>query len=178
METWVNKHKIFEGRIFSVFKGEVQLDDGTLVQREMIDHHGGVAIVPVLGDSVILIRQFRIATNRIMMEIPAGRLEGDESPLDRATAELEEEIGYRAGRLELAHTYFSSAGFTNERMHIYLAFDLEKTAQNLEFDERIELIHLPIRDLEAMLVAGEIEDAKTIIGLRALLAYLHRNSAI
>jgi ADP-ribose pyrophosphatase len=110
------------------------------------------------------------------MEIPAGRLEGPESPLERATAELEEEIGYRAGRLELAHTYYSSAGFTNERMHIYLAFDLVKTAQNLESDERIELVEVPIKAIVGMLEAGEIEDAKTIIGLRAVMAYINRNN--
>jgi len=172
METWVSKQKRFEGQIFSVSVGEARLDDGTLVSREMVAHHGGVAVVPVLGDAVILIRQFRIAININILEIPAGRLKGDEDPAVRARIELEEEVGYRAGQLELAHTYFSSAGFTNERMRIFLAFDLEQTTQKLEFDERIEIVHIPINDIAGMLAAGEIEDAKTIIGLRALLARL------
>ena len=172
METWVRKERKFEGRIFAVDAGEARLDDGTLVGREMVAHRGGVAVVPVVEDWVILIRQFRIAINRHILEIPAGRLEGDEAPAERALAELEEEVGYRAGRLVLAHTYFASAGFTNERMHIYLAFDLQKTAQNLEFDEWVEIVFLPIGEIAARLATGEIEDAKTIIGLRALLAHL------
>ena len=174
METWVRKERKFAGHIFAVDVGEARLDDGTLVSREMVAHHGGVAVVPVLGDSVILIRQYRIVVEKEMLEIPAGRLEGDEPPEARARTELEEEVGYRAGELVLAHSYFSSAGFTDERMHIYLAFDLVETARNLEFDERIEVVKVPIKAIGGMLEAGEIEDAKTIIGLRALLAHLQQ----
>ena len=83
-------------------------------------------------------------------------------------------MGYQARELVLAHSYFSSAGFTDERMHIYLAFDLVETARNLEFDERIEVVKVPIKAIGGMLEAGEIEDAKTIIGLRALLAHLQQ----
>lgn len=172
METWVSKQKQFAGQIFSVTAGKARLDDGTLVPREMVEHHGGVAVVPVVDDAVILIRQFRIAISASILELPAGRLEGDEDPAFRAQAELEEEAGYRAGRLELAHSYFSSAGFTNERMWIFLAFDLEESTQKLEFDERIEIVKVPIKEIARRLAVGEIEDAKTIIGLRALLARL------
>lgn len=172
METWVSKERKFEGHIFAVDVGEARLDDGTWVSREMVAHHGGVAVVPVLGDSVILVRQYRIVVEKEILEIPAGRLEGDEPPEARAKAELEEEVGYQAGELMLAHSYFSSAGFTDERMHIYLAFDLTETARKLEFDERIEVVKVPIKVIAGMLASGEIEDAKTIIGLRALLAYL------
>ncbi len=172
MEVWISKQKKFEGVIFSVVQGHAQLDDGSLVSREMVEHHGGVAVVPVLGNDVVLIRQYRIAIGETILEIPAGRLEGDEMPEVRARAELEEEIGCRAGELVLAHRYFSTAGFTNERMFVYLAFDLEKTARKLEFDERIEVVTVPIGDVPGMLAEGEIEDAKTIIGLRALLAHM------
>lgn len=171
METWVKKERRFEGRIFAVDVGEARLDDGSLAVREMVAHHGGVAVVPVLGDDVILIRQYRIVVGKEILEIPAGRLEGDEPPEARARAELEEEIGYWAGKLVLAHSYFSSAGFTDERMHVYLAFDPVETARNPEFDERIEVVRVPIKAITGMLAAGEIEDAKTIIGLQALLAY-------
>ena len=170
METWVSKERKFAGQIFAVDVGEAQLDDGTLVPREMVAHHGGVAVVPVLDDKVILIRQYRIVVGKTLLELPAGRLEGDEPPEARARAELEEETGYQAGRLELAHSYFSSAGFTDERMYIYLAFDLVATARRLEFDERIEVVAVPIDKIEGLLASGAIEDAKTIIGLQALLA--------
>jgi ADP-ribose pyrophosphatase len=172
METWVSKERKFEGRIFAVDVGEARLDDGSLAVREMVAHHGGVAVVPVLGEDVVLIRQYRIVVGKALLEIPAGRLEGDEPPEARARAELEEEVGYRAGELVLAHSYFSSAGFTDERMHVYLAFDLVETTRNPEFDERIEVVRVPIKAIAGMLAAGEIGDAKTIIGLRALLAYL------
>lgn len=172
MENWVHKERMFEGRIFSVAAGMVMLDNGTLAPREIVAHPGGVAVVPVLDDKVILIRQYRIAVEKEILEIPAGKLEGDETPENRARAEMEEEIGYRAGKLVLAHAYYSSAGFTDERMHIYLAFDLEKTAQNLEFDERIEVFNQPIGGIPAKLAANEFEDAKTIIGLQALLTFL------
>jgi ADP-ribose pyrophosphatase len=175
METWVSKERQFSGQIFAVDVGEARLDDGTLVPREMVAHHGGVAVVPVLGDEVILIRQYRIVVGQTLLELPAGRLEGDEPPEMRARAELEEETGYQAGKLVLAHAYFSSAGFTDERMHIYLAFDLVATARKPEFDERIEVVTVPITAIGRLLAGGEIEDAKTIIGLRALLAYLANN---
>lgn len=169
METWVARQTIYEGHIFSVVTGQVQLDDGQLARREVVTHYGGVAVVPVLGDEVILIRQYRIAIGRSLLELPAGRLEGEESPAYRAQQELEEEIGYRAGRLVLAASYFSSAGFTNERMHIFLAYDLWATAVSPEFDERIQPVRIPIAALPQMLANREIEDAKTIIGLRELL---------
>ncbi|MCB9420388.1 MAG: NUDIX hydrolase [Ardenticatenaceae bacterium] len=171
METWVNKERKFAGQIFAVDVGEARLDDGTLAPREMVAHHGGVAAVPVLGDEVVLIRQYRVVVEQEILEIPAGRLEGNEPPEARAQAELMEEVGYQAKKMVLAHSYFSSAGFTDERMHIFLAFDLTATARNLEFDERIEVVRVPIAAIAGMLAAGEIEDAKTIIGLRALLAY-------
>jgi ADP-ribose pyrophosphatase len=172
METWVDRETIHKGAIFSVVKGQVRLDDGQLAGREVVVHHGGVAVVPVLDDCVILIRQFRIAVGREMLELPAGRLEGDEPPEYRARRELEEEIGYTAGKLTLAASYFSSAGFTDERMSIFLAFDLAETAVSPEFDERIEPVKIPLTALPLMLANHEIEDAKTLIGLRELLAYL------
>ena len=172
METWIRRETVYQGRIFSLLVGETRLDDGRVVIREMVQHNGGVAVVPVLDDSVILVRQFRIAIGRSLLELPAGRLEGDEAPEQRARLELEEETGYRAGRMVLAASYYSSVGFTDERMFIFLAFDLEATAQNLEFDERIEIVKWPIATLENRLAAHEIEDAKTIIGLRALLAQI------
>jgi ADP-ribose pyrophosphatase len=171
MEAWIKKERKFAGQIFAVDVGEARLDDGTVVLREMVAHHGGVAVVPVLEDAVILIKQYRIVVEKEILEIPAGRLEGNEPPEARARAELEEEVGYQAGELVLAHSYFSSAGFTDERMYIYLAFDLSETARNLEFDERIDMVRVPIAAIAGMLAAGEIEDAKTIIGLQALLAY-------
>jgi ADP-ribose pyrophosphatase len=170
MEQWINRQKIFEGRIFDVEGGDAMLEDGRIVRREVVTHDGGVGIVPVLGDKVLLIRQFRIAVDEFILEIPAGRREGREPPDHRAALELEEEIGYRAKNFQLLASYYSSAGFTNERMFIYLATDLQKVGQALEADEQIEIVPVPITEVTRMLAEGRIIDAKTIIGLREFLA--------
>lgn len=172
METWIEKQTAFEGKIFSVSTGRVRLDDGSEVRRDIIEHHGGTAIVPVLGDGILLIRQFHIAIERDLLELPAGRLEPNEDPLDCAARELEEEIGYRANKLIPIASYFASVGNSNERMHLFLALDLEKTERRLEYDERIGEILMPIAVVREKLAKQEFEDSKTIIGLREALAYL------
>ena len=174
METWVRREQRYEGKIISLWVGKARLDDGAVVDREMVSHPGGVAIIPVLDDSVILIRQFRIAVGREILELPAGRLEEGEDPESSARRELEEEIGYRAGQMVPAASYYSSAGFTDERMHLFLAFQLQRTEERPEPDERIQQVRLPIAEIERMLAGAEFEDSKTIIGLRELLAYLAR----
>lgn len=171
MEQWIKRETVFEGRIFNVEAGEAVQEDGRVVQREVVTHDGGIAIVPLLGDQVLLIRQFRIAVERVMLELPAGRREGSEPPDYRAARELEEETGYRAEYLHLLASYYSSAGFTNERMFIYLATGLQEVGQVLESDEQIELAPVPLSDIPDLLAAGEIVDAKTIIGLRELLSH-------
>lgn len=170
MERWINRQKLFEGRIFDVEGGDAQLEDGRLVRREVVTHDGGVGIVPLLGDKVLLIRQFRIAVDEVILEIPAGRREGQEPPEYRAARELEEETGYRAGALQLLASYFSSAGFTNERMFIYLATELQEVGQSLETDEQIEIVPVPLAEIPGLIAGGRIVDAKTLIGLRELLA--------
>lgn len=150
------------------------LDNGETAIREYIRHPGGVAIVPVIGDDVILIRQFRIAIGRELFELPAGRLEPDEDPAECARRELEEEIGYRAKELVPLATYFSSVGFTDERMHIFLAPEPQKAKARLEVDERIQKAVMPVEQVRQTLDAQGFEDAKTIVGLREFLAYRER----
>ena len=171
MEKWIHKEEKYKGKIFSLLSGEVQLDNGELVIRDIIHHKGGVAIVPIWDNSVVLINQFRISIEREILELPAGRLEGNDTPEACARRELEEEIGFRAGQLFLATSYYSSVGFTDERMHIFFAFQLEKVAIRLEPDERVKAIYIPIIDVRKKLENNEFEDSKTIIGLRALLAH-------
>ena len=171
MEKWIKQEEIYKGKIFSLWGGQVALDNGKVAVREYIRHLGGVGIVPVIDGNVILIHQFRIAIGRELIELPAGRLEANEEPLNCAARELEEEIGYRAGRLIPLASYFSSVGFSNERMHLYLALDLEKTERRLEADERIREVIMPLEEVRKRLANQEFEDSKTIIGLREALAY-------
>ena len=174
MENWITQREIHKGKIFSLWGGTVALDNGDTAIREYVRHPGGVAIVPVVDQNVILIRQFRIAIEREVIELPAGLREPDEEPVACAARELEEEIGYRAHELIPLASFFSSVGFANERMHIFLALNPEKTTLKLEADERLREVIMPIESVRAKLDAQEFEDAKTIIGLRELLAYLDR----
>ena len=172
MEKWITKREIHKGKIFSLWGGNVSLDNGETAVREYVRHPGGVAIVPVVENGVILIHQFRIAIERELLELPAGLLEPGEEPVHCASRELEEEIGYRARHLIPLASYFSSVGFADERMYIFLALDLEKTTLNRQADERMREITMPVEEIRKKLTTQEFEDAKTIIGLREYLAYL------
>lgn len=177
METWVSKDALYRGKIVTLEVGDVRIDDGSLAKREVVLHPGGVGVVPVVDDYVILVKQFRIAINRDIVEIPAGRLEPNEAPESTACREMIEEIGYEVGRLVHVASCYCSPGFTNELDHIYLAFDLKKTVAQPEHDERIEQVIIPIAELPGMLARGEFDDAKTIVGLQALLVHLATNGS-
>lgn len=170
METWIDSNTVYAGKLVTVKVGPVRLDDGREATREVVEHNGGVVIVPALGDSVLLVRQFRIALGKEMLELPAGKLEGDEDPLERAHRELEEETGHRAGRMIPAGHFYPSCGFLTEKLHLFLAMDLEKTQQNLDWDEVIEVVEMPLSEIRKELRANAFDDAKTIIGLHTLLA--------
>ena len=174
MEKWIKNEEIYKGKIFSLWGGQVVLDDGEFAIREYIKHSGGVAMVPVLDGNIILIRQFRISIERELIELPAGRLEPNEDPMSCASRELEEEIGYRAKKLIPIASYFASVGNSNERMYLFLALDLDKTKPRLESDERIREIVMPIKKVKEKLDNQEFEDSKTIIGLREALAYFEK----
>jgi len=175
METWIAKEEIHKGKIFSLWGGKVSLDNGDTAVREYVRHPGGVAIVPVVDNNVILIQQFRIAIGREVIELPAGLLEPEEEPIQCAARELEEELGYRARELVPLASFYSSVGFADERMHIFLAVEPEKTRLKRDPDERIREIFMPTEMIADRLAAQAFEDAKTIIGLREFLAYLERN---
>jgi ADP-ribose pyrophosphatase len=176
MEKWTKKEEIHKGRIFSLWGGEVSLDHGDTAVREYVRHPGGVAIVPVVDHSVILIRQFRITIERDLIELPAGLLEPGEQPVQCAARELEEETGYRPKELIPLASYFSSVGFADERMHIFLALDPEKASLKLQPDERIRQVLMPVQSIREKLDSQVFEDAKTIIGLREFLAYREKNA--
>ncbi|WKZ48078.1 MAG: NUDIX hydrolase [Anaerolineales bacterium] len=176
MEKWIQQEEIYKGRIFSLWGGQVSLDNGETAVREYIRHSGGVAVVPVIDGNVVLIRQFRISIERELIELPAGRLELNEDPMSCAARELEEEVGYRSKKLIPIASYFASVGNSNERMYLFLALGLEKTKRRLEDDERIREIIIPIETVRAKLANQEFEDSKTLIGLREALEYLERNN--
>jgi len=172
MEQWIENQVIYDGAVFRVRTGEVALEDGTRARREVIEHPGGVAVLPFTGESVILVRQYRIAIGKAILEIPAGKREGDEDPALCGMRELIEETGYRAGRLLDAGAVYATVGYCSEKIHLYLALDLEHVGQNLDVEERIELVTLPLAEVRQGLKGHRFEDAKTVVGLHALLQYL------
>lgn len=170
MERWLERQEIFAGRVFSVASGTAALQDGTRTQRDVVFHNGGVAIAAVDSDHIVMIKQFRIAVNETLLELPAGMLESGEQPEARALKELAEETGYLASTIELMTDYYVSPGYTTERMRIYYATGLTYRGQALEGDERLEVLHVPLTEARRMLESAEVRDSKTIIGLRALFA--------
>ncbi len=164
-EKTVKSKLIHRGRILTLRVDEVILPNGKKATREIVEHPGAVAAVPLLNDKVILVRQFRKPVEEAICEIPAGKLEAGEDPRQCMERELEEEIGYRAGKLEKLLSYYPSPGFSDEVIHIFSATDLEKTQQKLAQDEFLELVTLRFEEALRMIEEGTIKDSKTIIGL-------------
>ena len=161
----VHSEEIFRGRVFDVTVDTVREGD-TTYKREVVHHPGSAVIVPAFSDGTIaLVRQYRHPAVRYLLELPAGTLNRGERPEEGASRELEEELGFVAGKLEKLSEFFVSPGFCEEKMWLYLATELTATEQRLEDDELLDVVRLPLRQALEMITDGEIEDAKTIIGL-------------
>ncbi len=153
-------------RIFRVVRRRYELADGRPAERDCVLHPGAVAIVPLLADGrICLIRNARITVERTLVEIPAGTLEVGEDPAVCAVRELEEETGYTAGRWEKLTEFYMSPGILNERMHLYLASDLQSGPSRREATEEIDNCILTWDEALAMIRRGEIEDGKTVAAL-------------
>lgn len=162
---FLDSTKVFSGRVFEVTVDTVREGDKTYV-REVVHHSGSAVILPVFDDGTIaLVKQYRHPAVKYLLELPAGTLDDKERPEEGAARELEEELGMVAAKLEKLCEFFVSPGFCEEKMWLYLATDLRQTAQRLEDDEAIEIVRMPIDRALQMITDGEIEDAKTIIGL-------------
>ena len=161
----LNSQKVFDGRIFKVTVDTVSEGEVTY-QREVVHHRGSAVIVPVFDDgTVVLVRQYRHPAVRYLLEAPAGTLADGERPEIGAARELEEELGLIAARLDKLSEFFVSPGFLEEKMWVYLATELSEGKQLLDDDEVLEIVRLPIAEALEMITSGEIQDAKTIIGL-------------
>ncbi len=173
----VSSEDVFAGRIFSVSLDRVR-EAGREHVREVVRHPGSSAVVAVDAQgAVALVRQYRHPTVKYLLEIPAGSRDAFEPPEVCARRELEEELGCVAGRLELLSEFFVTPGFCAEKMWVYLATDLTETKQSLEDDENLEIVRLDFARALSMIASGEIEDAKTIIGLLLAAEKLGRRKA-
>jgi ADP-ribose pyrophosphatase len=157
---------LYNGKIFDVFLEKVTLPNGVIKNREVVRHPGAAAMVPLLDDgNVLLIKQYRHAVGQFVWEIPAGTLEPEEDPISCAQRELMEETGYEAAAFDKITAIWPAPGYTDERIHLFLATGLKKAEQKLEDDEVLEIQPTPLNKAVEMIGTGEIQDGKTIIGL-------------
>jgi ADP-ribose pyrophosphatase len=164
--TVLSTRRVYEGRVLNLRVDDVLYDNGHRGIVEVAEHHGGVAIVAQPSErTIVLVRQFRPAIGRSMWEVPAGKLEDGEEPLDCATRELIEETGYRARRLRRVWSFFTAPGFCTERLHLFIAEGLTPGPQSPEEDESIEVRTFDVDEAWQMVVTDELPDAKTQIAL-------------
>ncbi len=165
-EKTVDKEVVFEGRIITVRKDKAELEDGSVVGRELVIHSGGVCVVPLTNDNkVIMVRQFRYAFGEPLLEIPAGKLEKAEEHRRAALRELEEETGAHCGRFEYLGVCYPSVAYLTEKIHMYLARDLEFGSSHTDAGEFLDVLEVPLDEAVQMVMDGKIPDAKTQIAL-------------
>lgn len=171
----LERRGIYQGRVVDLAIDRVELTNGETVELEVIRHCGAAAVVPIdEREDVVLVRQYRWATGRWLLEVPAGKLDDGEKPVSCAARELEEETGFRAGRIDPLGPLWTTPGFTDERIWVFLARDLLSVGQNLEPDEMLTVVKMPLAEAVDRAARGEIEDGKTICALFRARDYLDR----
>lgn len=169
METTLSKEEIFQGHLLTLEVHQVELEDGSKSVRELVWHADAVCVVVLTkDDQTVLVRQFRKAVESSILEIPAGKIDSGEDALTAAVRELKEEVGYVSGDVRHLMDFYSSPGFCNEKLSLYLAENVELGAQELDEGEFIELVTLPWAEAVAMALRGELGDAKTVAGILAV----------
>ncbi|SCH11210.1 MULTISPECIES: NUDIX hydrolase [unclassified Romboutsia] len=165
-EKTISSDRVYTGKTISLRVDTVEVPNRGYQKREIVEHNGAVGIVAITNDKkVILVKQFRKAIEKELWEIPAGKIEIGENPKECAIRELKEETGYSAENIRLIHKFYTSAGFSNQKIYIFLAENLIPGDTNFDEDEVIEVKEFDINDVYNMIERNEIEDAKTSIGV-------------
>lgn len=158
--------KVFAGNLIRVRVDQVKLPDGHRSTREIVEHPGAVAAVPLTDDrEVLFVRQWRHPAGEVLLEIPAGTREKGEEPIETLHRELIEEVGYRAGRVELLSEVYTAPGYSTELIGLYLATELVPADGEADADENIEVVRVPLREALRMCRDGELTDSKTVSAL-------------
>jgi ADP-ribose pyrophosphatase len=175
-DTVIQSESIYQGKVVSLTLDTVRMANGRVVTREKVGHPGAVAVVPVDAEgNIILIRQYRHPAEKVLWEIPAGKLEPGEEPQECATRELAEETGYRPQRLDKITQFFTAPGFASEIIHLFFAENLEPAFALQDDDEAIAVRPTSFSECINMVADGRIEDAKTIIGILMMDAKKRKN---
>lgn len=165
----VKSREIYKGKVISLVKESVLMPNGKVADREIIEHNGAAAMIPVDSDGkIIFVRQYRQSAMAEVLEIPAGTIEKGEEPLDCAVREIEEETSFKAGKITFLTKFYSAIGFCREIIYLYICEDLIQGSFNLDPDEFIKVEKYSLDEAVSMVLNGEICDSKTII---AVLAY-------
>ena len=164
-ETVIKSIPLYDGKIVKLSRNLVELPNETLAFREVVKHKQGVCIIPVLNDEIIFVKQYRSGAEKVLLELPAGIVDENETPLDAAIRELQEEIKYSSAKIIYLGAYYSSPGFTNELVHLYLAEELFPSSLELDEDEFIELSKYNKKQINRLLTSNTICDMKTALGL-------------
>lgn len=158
--------RLYDGKILSLRLDKVLLENGVETTRAVVEHNGAAAIVPLTDDGkVILVRQYRYAVEKDLIEVPAGTIGRGETPEECAARELEEETGYRSGDMRKITEFFSAPGYSTEKIHVFLAKRLTKSEMNTDEDEQIRVESMLIAEALAKVRSGEITDGKSICAL-------------
>jgi ADP-ribose pyrophosphatase len=162
----LSHREVYQGKIVNLYVDTIQYPSGRKAVREVVVHPGGVTAVPVLDDGrIILVRQFRYPLGKYILELPAGKLDSNQSPLETIKRELEEEIGYQAGNLSYECGFYSTPGVCNEVIHLFIARSLTPVSQRLEEGEQITVEAYALEECLRKIGTGEIADGKTILGI-------------
>ncbi len=175
-EKTLKSEEIYRGSIIRVLRDEVEVQSGHRALREVVEHHGGVGVLALDSQGrVPMVRQYRYPIKQEVMEIPAGKLELGEDPLECAVRELSEETGLSAERFISLGSILPSPGYCAEVLYVYLALDLVPGKAHLDEDEFLDVEYIPLEELHGMVMRGELTDAKTVIAVLKAREYLKAN---